>query len=613
MSKKTKTTAPNRVLQNVIDGSTTKTTGNVKNTPKAKQNVLQSTGVENLIQHPYHQKIYGSRTPDYLKSSIERTGDQPVSPIVAVPSGDGKFWVVSGMIRLEILINKGYVEVPILVFNEKDEDKIKALIVDLNKARIKTGRELLNEFRHYLEMFPQRKGKKGSRYDRIGKEMDMGFERTKDLTMLNTFFHGDGDIVLESVFSGTLTVSQANQLKKVVELFPEKFNAGTFDKLCKGNYDLSRLEYAARHLDMNDDNEFDIVRGYLQKDKTPQEFHKTLEQLGKVEKIVKDHDDAKVSTQEITDTYTSQHAHIIHGDNGTVEFVHPFGKRIKCLIGSPPYGDRRQNGDDPEKETGHKMNGLEYGKFLADTYERYKPFMEPDGSVYVIIDDYKLPSGELACSIEYFVAEMILRGFYPMERNIWEKVNPMPRNYKGKTMTNSIEFVYRFTLDPDNYYSNPNLFLEKELPEGKKVIIQDGCTNHSGDGKTSRGGSYVQTHLKKLRNTLTEQDCIDVIKGNVARPEDFFRQAGEKRHTSTAPIYLTSTFILASTKPGDLCVDIWNGVGNTMVSALLLQREYVGIEKEENYYHQTVNRLIETETMIEQEAEMESDKNRLAA
>jgi len=580
---------------------------------KLNESVLQSTSVENLFQHPYHQKIYGSRTIDYLESSIERTGDHPVNPIVAVPREDGKFWVVSGMIRLDILIKKGYVEVPILVYEETDDNKIKALIVDLNKARIKTGRELLNEFLHYLEMFPKRKGKKGSRYDLIGKEMDLGYEKVKELTMLHNFFQEDGAVVLESVFAGKLTVSQANQLKKVVELYPMKFDSESFEKLCNREFDFSRLDYAIKHLGLEDESEFELIQDYLLKNKTPQEFHKTLEQLGKVEKIIKDHDDAKISTPILTDTYTSEHAHIIHGDNGAVDFNNPFGKRIMCLVGSPPYGNRRLNGNVIEEETGHNMNGKEYGIYLAQTYERFKPHMEPDGSIYVIIDDYKLDNGVLACSLEYFVTEMICRGFHLVSRIVWEKTNPMPRNYKGKTMTNSIEFVYRFALDPDNFYSNPNLFLEKELPDGKKVIVQNGCTNHSGDGKTSRGGSYVQSHLKKLRNTFTEQDCIDVIKGNVAQPEDFFRLAEEKRHTSTAPIYLTSTFILESTRPGDLCVDIWNGVGNSMVSALLLQREYVGIEKEENYYHQTVNRLRETEEMIEQESEMGFNKNRLAA
>ena len=122
-------------------------------------------------------------------------------------------------------------------------------------------------------------------------------------------------------------------------------------------------------------------------------------------------------------------------------------------------------------------------------------------------------------------------------------------------------------------------------------VSREGCTNTTGDGKTSRGSSYYQSHMKKLRNTLDEKSCGDIIRGNVSNPEDFFRQEGEKRHTSTSPNYLTSTFILESTRPGDLVVDIWNGVGNTMVSTLLLNRKYVGIELENDYFQQTCRRI----------------------
>ena len=121
--------------------------------------------------------------------------------------------------------------------------------------------------------------------------------------------------------------------------------------------------------------------------------------------------------------------------------------------------------------------------------------------------------------------------------------------------------------------------------------ITEGCTNVDNRGNESRGSSYIQSHLKKVRDTLDEQICMDVIRGNVAHPEDFFRQVDEKRHTSTSPLYLTSTLVLESTRPGDLVVDIWNGVGNTMESSLLLQRDYIGIEKEENYFRQTQRRL----------------------
>jgi DNA modification methylase len=173
--------------------------------------------------------------------------------------------------------------------------------------------------------------------------------------------------------------------------------------------------------------------------------------------------------------------------------------------------------------------------------------------------------------------------------------------------------VYRFTLNPKKYYSNPNLFIElEESLEGFQV----GCTNTDNRGKTTRGGVYFQPNLKKPRNTMDDEtgkqivlDNIDgseddlirninIIRGNVQRPENYFRLDDEKRHTSTSPQYLTMTLILESTKPGDLVVDIWNGVGGTMESSLCLKRDYLGIELEENYIKQTQRRL----QMIESES-----------
>jgi DNA modification methylase len=567
-------------------------------TSKLKMNKeVKTIRVEDLKQHPYHQKVYNSPSSEYLESSIERTGDAPIYPIVAVPCRDDLFWVISGMVRLDTLIKMGYTEVSVMVFDITDENMIQNLIIDLNKSRIKDGHELLMEFRHYLELYPQRKGVKGSRYDQIGKEINMGHDRVKDLSILNTFFNGEGDVILENVFSGELSMNQVNQLKKVVEHYPDKFNSETsYEKLCNRNFDFSRLEYAVSVLSIDDEDDFELIKSYLLRTITFEEFQKTLYQLGRIEATVKTHDENKVSVPFLDDEFKTAHAHIFKGDNRDVETS--FSKPIACLIGSPPYGDRRSNGDDSDQETGHGMNGEEYAEYLAETYSRYFQFMAPDGSIYVIIDDFRLPDGSYACSLEHFVSEMKKKGVFLVGRYIWWKNNAMPRNYKDKDMVSSFEMVYRFSLDPNGYYANPDIFLELEDTTG--IDIRSGCTNHSKNGNTTRGGTYVQSHLKKLRNTLDEQTCCDVIKGNVANPEDFFRQVDEKKHTSTAPIYLTSTLILESTKPGDLCVDIWNGVGNTMVSALLLDREYVGIEKEENYFQQTVRRLQITEDHMKQ-------------
>ncbi|MBN2883110.1 MAG: site-specific DNA-methyltransferase [Clostridia bacterium] len=415
--------------------------------------------------------------------------------------------------------------------------------------------------------------------------------------MLNKFFEGEGDGILEMVFNNNLSVSQAKIIRDVVDKHTEKFpTEEAFRKICDPKFDYSRLEYGITYLDLNDDTEYSLFRSYLLKDITLQDFHKSLQQMGKVEQRINNHEDNKTDVQIVDEVYKTDNAYLIRGNNREVEFKHPFKKEIQCLIGSPPYGNRRLNSDDPDADTGHGMTGQEYGVYLAETYEGYKIHMAKDGSIYVIIDDYRMKNGAHACSLEHFVVEMEKRGFFLVGRYTWVKDNPMPRSYTDKDMVNGFEMVYRFSLDPKNYYCNPDMFIE--LGKGENEGFREGCTNTDGKGKTSRGSSYYQSHLKKLRNTLDERNCTDIIRGNVCNPMDFFRQTDEKKHTSQSPLYLTSTLILESTRPDDLVVDIWNGVGNTMDSALLLGRKYVGIELEEDYFQQSCRRADITESIL---------------
>jgi len=510
--------------------------------------------------------------------------------MVTEPDKPDLYWVVSGMKRLNTLKEMGSTEVEVTVREIGDQKQIENLIIDLNKVRTKTGRELLMEFRHFLEMYPDKRGKKvGCRYSKIGKEIGETKFRVKDLVMLNTFFHGEGEVVLEKIFGGVLSVNQGMKLKTVVEDHTEKFgDPKLYERLSDGSFDFNRLEYAVRNLNLDDEFEFEQAKSYLKKDITPDEFHKKLVQMGKAIKTINNHKKGKVNVPEVDMDYRSNHARLINGDNRFVLDTNPFGRLINVCIGSAPYIDFRLNGEDKNEETGHNMTGREYGMYLAETYEKIKPFMAQDGSIYVILDDKRNDNGAYSLYLEHFVVEMERIGFQLVGRYTWSKTNPQPRNYKVKSMVNGFEMIYRFSLNPSECYYNPNMYLELEEQE---IRFTKGCTNTDNKGNTSQGGSYCQSHLKKVRNTLDDQTCIDIITGNVSNPEDYFRQEGEKRHTSTTPLYLTSVLILESSKPGDLCVDVWNGVGNTMESALLLQRDFVGIEKEENYFIQSQRRL----------------------
>jgi site-specific DNA-methyltransferase (adenine-specific) len=552
-----------------------------------------------LSPHPFHEEVYESDVSDSLEESFVRTENVPVYPILVVPVPNllGWFWVVSGMNRLLTLIKMGKKDIEVLVYETTDEKEIKNLIIDLNKQRFKSGRELLREFRHYLSMYPEQRGVPGNRYSKIGKELGRSKDWVKNMVILNNLFEGEGDIILEKIFGKELSVSEGFQIKKVVEKFEDKFaTEGSLEKICDPKFDYKRLEYGLSNLSIDDDHDYELLRTYLLKDLTTQEFYKKLQQMGRVRKIVNDHESNKVNVPMFEDVFTSENTHLIHGNSFEVEFKHPFEKQIRCLVGSAEYGNRRLNRESTETSPGHHMNGQEYGMFLAGVYVRYKKFIAPDGSVYVILDDYRHEDGALSCYLEYFVTEMLKNGFYLVGRYIWVKENPMPRSYRDKDMVNGYEMVYRFSLNPKNYYCNPNVFIE--LEKGEHEGFQEGCTNSDGKGNTSRGSDYYQSHLKKLRNTLDERNCKDIIRGNVCNPEDFFREEKEKRHTSQSPIYLTSTLILESTRPEDLVVDIWNGVGNTMTSALLLGRKYVGIELNKEYYDQTCRRIQMTEEML---------------
>ena len=118
--------------------------------------------VDQLLQHPFHQKVYQFPTDDYLLDSIKRTNNEPVYPIIVIPMNNPErpdyYWVVSGWNRFNTLKQMGMIEVEVIVKDITDETEISNLIIDLNKQRIKSGRELLMEFRHYLKLHPEQRG-----------------------------------------------------------------------------------------------------------------------------------------------------------------------------------------------------------------------------------------------------------------------------------------------------------------------------------------------------------------------------------------------------------------------------------------------------------------------
>jgi DNA modification methylase len=68
------------------------------------------------------------------------------------------------------------------------------------------------------------------------------------------------------------------------------------------------------------------------------------------------------------------------------------------------------------------------------------------------------------------------------------------------------------------------------------------------------------------------------------------------------PVELPKRAILATSEPGDLVVDCFNGNGTTGLAALLTGRKYLGIERSEKYAAQS-ERWIKAQLSQHQQAD----------
>ena len=185
-------------------------------------------------------------------------------------------------------------------------------------------------------------------------------------------------------------------------------------------------------------------------------------------------------------------------------------------------------------------------------------------------------------------------GFKIISKKMWIKTNPLPHGENVKDTTEAFEYIYRFSCNPKITFTN-----SLKMYDGEKISYKlvSGCTNHSNKETGVIGEKYIQSSLSNIRNTLSNTYCEDIIRGNVGNPGDYFRQLENKedRHSSTSPVYLTGVLTLEGSQKGDYIMDIWNGVGNTMMSSLLLDRKHIGIEIEEKYFHQSIKKAIMVE------------------
>lgn len=196
-------------------------------------------------------------------------------------------------------------------------------------------------------------------------------------------------------------------------------------------------------------------------------------------------------------------------------------------------------------------NYEDYLKFTTNWLNSCYKILIDNGSLYISCTQHNI--GEI-------LIEAKKLGFKLNNILTWYKVNAMP-NITKRTYTHSTEFICWFV-------------------KGKKWIFNYEEVKKFNPNKTKEGKN------KQMR------DFLDFIKIPIVQGKERLKATnGRALHPTQKPEKLLELIIIASTNENDIVLDPFFGTGTTGVVAKKLNRNWIGIENNSEYYKMAEKRL----------------------
>jgi site-specific DNA-methyltransferase (adenine-specific) len=219
---------------------------------------------------------------------------------------------------------------------------------------------------------------------------------------------------------------------------------------------------------------------------------------------------------------------------------------VDLMFADPPYNLTKSFNDRKFK----KISIDKYSEWLDSWMSLVSRILKPTASIY-ICGDWRSSAAIHRLGEKYFI---------PQNRITWEREKGRGAKSNWK---NCSEDIWFFTAS-ENYYFNVDAVMLK-----RQVIAP--YTDRNGDPK-----DWTETENGRFRVTHPSNLWTDVTVPYWSMPEN-------TDHQTQKPEKLLAKIILASSKPGDLVFDPFNGSGTSTVVAKKLERHYLGIEIDETY------------------------------
>jgi modification methylase len=235
---------------------------------------------------------------------------------------------------------------------------------------------------------------------------------------------------------------------------------------------------------------------------------------------------------------------IIEGD--CLEVLASLPERsVDLVFADPPYN--LQLGGDLLRPDNSKVDAVDDDWDRFASFEAYDTFtrawlaacrrvLKDDGSLWVIGSYHNI--FRVGASLQDL-------GFWILNDVIWRKTNPMP-NFKGTRFSNAHETL---------------IWAAKSRGQKRYTFNYDALKMANDD--------------LQMRSDWTLPLCT-----GEERVKD---GSGRKAHPTQKPEALLYRVLMAASKPGDLVLDPFFGVGSTGAAAKRLGRRFIGIEREPDY------------------------------
>ena len=262
---------------------------------------------------------------------------------------------------------------------------------------------------------------------------------------------------------------------------------------------------------------------------------------------------------------------------------------VDLVFADPPFNiGYLYAGYNDEKKT------EDYLKFSEDWMRAVHRALKPTGSFYLAIGD------EYAADLAVIARRTI--GFNMRNWIIWHYTFGQQTTHK---FAKSHTHILYFTKSKEGFTFNPD---SVRVASARQTTYGDKRAN-------SKGKLPDDTWFLRPQETAPHAYFeSDSDTWNFSRVCGTFKER-EGWHGCQMPIGILNRVILASSNPGDLVLDPFNGSGTTTVAASMLKRDYIGIDQSEEYVGFARKRLAHANEQSSVQVDVEtkiSDPSKLA-